>query len=282
MPAIRFKGLIRIGLLAAVIILAPFFVMKFLSGLEEVGTGKETLVLVNNDGKTLEPEIPIEENASENVPAAEPIIEEKPVTVNLPPAADSLATKNDYCGGGLATIFSWVYSDPENDPQSFRQIQVDDSADFSSPADDTGKFKAVTNSYVTIASKLNYNTLYFWRLKVWDASGNDSGWVNGRNFRTPRHGYPKIDFKWMPTPRVKEEVVFTDRTRVFGGAKVSTWSWVIQGATPKTSSDKEVIVIYGSLGDYEATLTVTDSSGYSCSLQKSINVKNSLRDWEES
>jgi hypothetical protein len=198
------------------------------------------------------------------------------------PTADTLTKQSDFCGSGLSTIFSWTYSDPENDPQTYRQVQVDDNADFSSPVDDSGKIGTASPSYVTLASKLAYDTTYHWRLKVWDSNGNDSGWIGGSDFSTPQHTYPAIAFIWSPaTPKEDTEITYTDQTQVFGGATVSARSWVIQGATPGTSVAEEFKVIYAVKGDFTTTLTVTDSSGYTCSLQKAIKVKSGIPDWEE-
>jgi hypothetical protein len=213
------------------------------------------------------------------------LVAEKTVAVsaiNASPTASALIKQIDYCGSGLATMFSWTYSDPENDPQTYRQVQVDNDGDFSSPVDDTGKVATLSASYVTLATKLAYNTTYHWRVKVWDDKGNSSSWVNGPDFSTPLHSYPVIDFDWIPTvPKATEEITYTDNSRVFGGATVASRSWVIEGAVPHTSAAAKVVVIYGIKGDYAGTLTVTDSNGYSCSLKKDINVKSSLPDWEE-
>jgi hypothetical protein len=204
------------------------------------------------------------------------------INTNEPPTASALIKQNDYCGSGLATSFSWTYSDPENDPQAYRQVQVDNNADFSSPADDTGKFATFSKSYVTLASKLAYDITYHWRVRVWDNKGSDSGWVNGPDFLTPLHSYPVVAFNWTPAKPVKDtEVTFTDQSQVFGGATVSSRSWMIQGATPNTSSAAEVSVIYATKGDYVTKLTITDSNGYSCSLQKDTQVKRSIPDWDE-
>ena len=213
------------------------------------------------------------------------LIAEDSATVDVTnglPTASSLIKQIDYCGSGLATMFSWTYSDPENDPQTYRQVQVDNDGDFSSPVDDSGKIGTASPSYVTLASKLAYDTTYHWRLKVWDSNGNDSGWIAGSDFSTSQHAYPVIAFNWIPaTPKEDTEITYTDQTQVFGGATVSARSWVIQGATPGTSVAEEVKVIYAVKGDFTTTLTITDSSGYTCSLQKAVKVKSGIPDWEE-
>ncbi len=204
------------------------------------------------------------------------------VVGNNPPTADTLTKQNDFCASGLATMFSWNYTDPENDPQTFRQVQVDNDSDFSSPADDSGKVASISNSYVTLASKLAYDTTYRWRLKVWDNKGNESDWISGSDFSMPLHSYPLIAFSWSPAePKENDEVTYTDQTQVFGGATVSARSWVIEAATPNTSVAAQVKAVYETKGTYKTTLTITDSNGYTCSLEKSVKVKSRIPDWEE-
>ncbi|HRZ50415.1 MAG TPA: hypothetical protein P5080_00300 [Candidatus Paceibacterota bacterium] len=204
------------------------------------------------------------------------------IALNAPPSADTLVKQNDFCAIGLSTIFSWNYSDPENDPQTFRQIQVDDDSDFSSPADDTGKIATSSTSYVTLASSLAYNTTYHWRLKVWDDKGNDSGWINGSDFTTPLHSYPAVDFDFVPGRiKVWEAITYDDQTQVFGGATIVARSWEIEGANPSTSVAESPVVLYNVKGDYTTKLTVTDSNGYTCSLEEEVTVKSSIPDWEE-
>ncbi|HRZ50419.1 MAG TPA: hypothetical protein P5043_00320 [Candidatus Paceibacterota bacterium] len=202
--------------------------------------------------------------------------------INGPPSVSALVNQTDYCGSGLSTMFSWTYSDPENDPQTFRQIQVDDNSNFSSAVDDTGKVAASSTSYTVLSSKLAYNTTYYWRIKVWDSAGNNSGWVNGPSFTTPLHGYPAIDFSWTPsTPKAAELITYTDLTQIFGGSTIVSRSWEIDGADPNISVAESPAVTYAAKGDYSTKLTVTDSQGYTCSATKNITVKKSIPDWEE-
>jgi PKD repeat protein len=201
---------------------------------------------------------------------------------NDPPTADTLTKQNDFCASGLATMFSWNYSDPENDSQAYRQVQVDDDADFSSPADDSGKTATASDSYVTLASKLQYDTAYYWRLKVWDSKGNESDWIDGSDFTMPLHSYPEIAFNLSPeTPKVDDIVIYTDDTQVFGGATISSRSWIIEAATPNTSVAGVVEVVYAVKGNYTTKLTITDSNGYTCALEKPIKVKGRIPDWDE-
>jgi hypothetical protein len=153
-----------------------------------------------------------------------------PSIVNQPPTASDLnVAQGDYCVTP-AHYFSWTYSDPDGDNQSQFQFQVDDNSDFSSPEVDRtysgldNPSPTTNNQTVTVAEspgpdQIGYNTTYYWRVKVWDDQGNDSGWVEGSSFTTAKHRYPLIDFNWAPqNPSVQEDVLFADQSTVYGGA----------------------------------------------------------------
>jgi len=141
---------------------------------------------------------------------------------------------------------------------------------------------STTDSFAVVATKLAYDAAYRWRLKVWDDFGNDSGWISGSDFSTPLHGYPKVDFSWEPAaPKAQQKITFTDGSRVCNGASVASRLWILGGAAPSTGSDAVMTVKYAAKNDYTAKLTVTDSSGYSCSLEKDIKVKPNVLDWDE-
>ena len=59
------------------------------------------------------------------------------------------------------------------------QLQVDNNADFSSPA--VSK-TWVSYSYYTVTTSLSHGT-YYWRVRSVDASGNKSAWTTARSFR---------------------------------------------------------------------------------------------------
>jgi len=130
---------------------------------------------------------------------------------------------------GLA-IFQWVYSDVDNDSESAFAFQIDDDGDFLSPEVNRnyGQVSAVNpgntqSQSVMVGTEINYNTDYYWRVKVWDGQ-DDSGWVyyngNGNGGTTNPalktkykyeylHPAPKPDFTYSPeNPRVNSSVSF--------------------------------------------------------------------------
>ena len=211
------------------------------------------------------------------------------VTVSIPipnqsPSATNLkVAQPDYCISGPAGIFSWTFTDPDpGDSQSAYQVQVDKNSNFNSPEDDSGKVTSSSNSYATILGKLKYKTTYYWRVKVWDNHDAGSVWADGPSFTTPEHAYPSIDFSWAPQiPGVNEDVLFTDKSTVFGGASKTSWSWTFQNGSPATSNEQDPTVNFFSIGEKLITLRVTDSDGFSCSRSKTLNAEFPLPKWKE-
>jgi len=200
--------------------------------------------------------------------------------INNPPSATNLSvTQGDYCSASSPpVILSWQFSDPDaGDSQSAYQVQVDNNSDFSSPEKDSGKVLSSSNSYAPTG--LSYSTTYYWRVKVWDSKDSSSAWATGPSFTT-LHAYPRPDFSWSPeNPQVKQSVQFTDKSQAFE-ATITNWSWVFQDGDPATSSSQNPKIKFLSQGSKWVTLTVTDSTGYSCSIKKTVNVEEfSLWGW---
>jgi hypothetical protein len=220
-----------------------------------------------------------------------------------PDKPNNLNLTKDYCapGGDSWTFtFGWDYSDPESDPQSYYQLQIDNSASFNSPECDTGQ-QALTVSSKTItlgtapnsvecavrAKGLNYATDYRWRIKVWDSNNNESQWsTETASFETPPHAYPQPGFTWDPIePVAGEEVQFTDETIFGSGSSGQSWSWSWTGDSPNPSSSsaQNPKVIFGdpTVSDGVTTnLTALDDAG-SCQTSQSLTVQESLPEFEE-
>ncbi len=206
---------------------------------------------------------------------------------NSPIASNLSVSQGDYCALP-SHRFSWNYSDPDNDPQDKYRFQVDNNSDFSSPEVDIAPSNSSSEEQTVLVStspgsnQLNYNTVYYWRVKVWDDQGADSGWVNGSSFSTETHRYPSIDFDWSPPePNIEEDIQFTDQSTVYGGASKVSWSWVFTDGDPASSEESSVIVQFSSKGEKNVKLEVTDSDGYTCPLTKVISIEKPLPDWRE-
>ena len=203
---------------------------------------------------------------------------------NNPPSATNLnATQPDYCLVGWASaIFSWTFTDPNGDTQSAYQIQADDNSNFSSPEVDSGKVVSSSNSFATQVGQLSFNKTYYWRLMVWDSKDMASSWISGTSFVTPKHAYPSIDFTWTPqNPTINENAQFTDQSTVSGGAGKSSFFWTFQDGSPPSSTLRNPLVKFLSTGAKSITLKVTDSDGFNCTGQKTLNTFLKLPEWEE-
>ena len=201
-----------------------------------------------------------------------------------PPTNLNVSQPADYCGYSTpVAFFSWTFTDPDpGDSQSAYQVQVDNNSNFPSPEDDSGKVSSGSNSYATPLGKLSYNTTYYWRVRVWDTDNLVSPWASGPSFTTPKHAYPTIDFSWAPEkPNAGELVQFTDQSTVFGGATKVSWSWTFQDGNPSSSSNQNATTTFTSAGQKTVTLRVTDSDGFSCQGQKTVNAQMPLPEWKE-
>jgi len=212
---------------------------------------------------------------------------------NNPPTATGLdRVAGDYCTTP-AYYFSWTYTDADSDTQSRYQFQVDNNSGFSSPEVDrdypglSNPSPTVNNQTVVIAvspspDQIGYNDTYYWRVKVYDSEGDDSGWIEGSNFTTAEHQYPTVDFSWSPiSPSVDEDTLFSDLSTAFGVATISSWSWTFADGNPVSSSQQDPIVQFTLSGGKLITLQVTDSDTYSCTDFKTVTIQEPLPGWRE-
>jgi hypothetical protein len=57
--------------------------------------------------------------------------------------------------------------------------------------------------------------------------------------------------------------------------------WTFEKGNPATSTNQNPTTTFSSLGAFTATLKVTDSSGYSCGVSKSLQTTYPLPFWRE-
>ncbi len=197
-----------------------------------------------------------------------------------PPPGSYGVFPGDYCSGVTATAI-WQYSDPNSDPQSAYQLQIDNQGSFDNPTLDTGKITSSGNSYSIGAGILQFNTTYKARVRVWDSNNAVSSWDVSDSWKTPKHAYPQVNFTWSPTtPNANQSVQFTDASAYFSSpAKGKSWSWLFGDGG---SSDKEKPKhTYTNAGNYNASLSATDQDSYTCSNSHTVNVVKPVPIWKE-
>jgi len=210
---------------------------------------------------------------------------------SLPTAINLNVVKGDYCATPAHYLY-WTYSDQDGDDESKFRFQVDDDNDFSSPEinrtrtgvwpDGSANAQWVIVVELPTANRIVYNTTYYWRVKVFDDQGANSGWIEGSSFMTEEHPYPFIDFNWSPIePSQDEDVLFADQSEVYGGSTKSAWAWTFTNGNPASSSQQNPTIQFTADGPKEVTLQVTDSDNFSCQISKSVGVQAELPGWQE-
>lgn len=217
--------------------------------------------------------------------------------INHPPvAADLTMEAPDYTISGPAATFFWSFSDQDADMQRYYQIQISTQENFAADSIvlDTLQLPYDSNSYATGPGKLLYNEKYYWRLKVWDVYGADSGWIyppsTDKFFRTPAHQYPSItDIRWAPVnPSVNEEVVVSAVTKCYeiGGGEVacpaSGFKWIFANGVPATvNGEVSPRVKFSLVGASDITLNLTDADNYPATRKETISCRLPLPGWKE-
>lgn len=188
-----------------------------------------------------------------------------------------------------APNFNWTYSDPNNDDQAGYQIQIDDQISFLSPIllDDTAGFASLSYqpSNAWISANLNWNTAYYWRVKVKDSQNNWSIWSDVYSFTTPVHAYPWPGFTFSPAkPKQGESVNFQDQTTFYDSGVGHIWNWDFGDGGSSVLQNPSYS--FNSLGNYCVRLRATDSDGFSCQTSACppslpLNIGSPAPKWKE-
>ncbi len=240
---------------------------------------------------------------------------------NHKPQAINLSAPNwsysSVCNTDVAkkAILRWQFDDQDvGDTQSAYRIIVSLDNNPSAPnVIDTGKVNSNASQYVVASAKLVYNQSYYWWVEVWDNKDVSSGLVqynsasdtdnddgNNLTFTTYKHEFPDPEtsegFIWFPeNPSAGEEVKFISTTSAKYytgdfGTKAScddahcNWLWEFVAPTTgviNSPNASTTIVIFSNSNSQTIRLTITDNDGYSCSVDKVIDVKKKLPTWIE-
>jgi len=214
---------------------------------------------------------------------------------NTPQAVDLTKTDLTYCvnPGPKYSVkrvkLEWTFQDDPGDSQLAYELIVDDNSNFSSPLISTGKVYTSAPQYIVPDAILAYNTLYYWKVRVWDSHDTASDWALSASyqpaagFTTYKHEFPDSDFSWTPlNPRALDNVYFTDASAAYGGASINSWLWAFANALPVASTTPNPgPVQFQQSGTNATDLTITDSDGYSCSISQDVTSQMSLPIWKE-
>ena len=232
---------------------------------------------------------------------------ETSLVFNQAPSAENLAVnEGDYCTAPLHPTFSWTFTDSDSgDTQSAYQVQADNNSDFSSPEIDSGKVLSASESY-TPANPVEYNTTYYWQVKVWDSQDEESSWIEGPSFTTPLHPYPSPAFVSIPSSPAIDQVTRLCTTHNFSWGDSGTclqnesicyidenstttcadqtYTWILPEGVDFASSTIEnpenPDVVFSANGTYFIELRIRDNVG-ECPFVGQVDVGYSLPKWKE-
>lgn len=198
----------------------------------------------------------------------------------------------------LTPSLDWSdYAALDGSTQQAFEIQVSDNDPFFDPGnlvidystDNPPPAYPVDGSLYTVGldEQLEYNKVYYWRVRVQSSAGDWSEYgITGPGgesncFATPLHAPPVCAFNMIPTPPILEQPTqFTDESITYGGSVVAEWDWDFGDGNTWTGSDilvhQDPEHTYSTQEPITVSLTITDSDGYSCSIQESTSVTLSL------
>lgn len=154
--------------------------------------------------------------------------------------------------------------DPDGTIMSYQWVLGDGTPPFSTPENTvTHAYSAIGNYTVTLTVTDNDGL-----------KGNASGMVTV-------HWYPSASFTYTPTrPLVNQVVAFNASASAPNGGVIVSYFWSFGDGNTANLTSSTTTHVYLAVGNYTATLTVTDSYGLSDSCTKSINVvKNPSADF---
>lgn len=189
---------------------------------------------------------------------------------------------------GLTPSLEWsAFGSLDGSTQINYQVQVDENPTFAAPLIDD-VVASDGNSYAVGLGTLTYNTVYYWRVRVensnneWSEWGDEGPAGESNCMTTQAHPAPDCSFDMTPAvPNKDEPVLFEDTTVTYGGSTKVFWAWDFDDGTTETGAAAGTTThTYTQEGDYNVSLTVTDSSGYQCTIQEAVPVSLQLPEFK--
>ncbi len=133
----------------------------------------------------------------------------------------------------------------------------------------------------SIGIELDFDKTYHWRVRVRSENGYTSGWAYD-TFETDKKR-AAVSFAWTPRrPYIEEKVNFINRTVEGEDALIINWYWEFQGADRSNSIEENPeIEFISEVGPRVVELRATDEDDVCCYIQRIINTRAEVPEWEE-
>ncbi|HPG01188.1 MAG TPA: CARDB domain-containing protein [Kiritimatiellia bacterium] len=118
------------------------------------------------------------------------VLNRRLVVLNTVPSKPTLTSPSNGATGQSVTpiLSASAFYDADGDSHAASQWLVDNNADWSSPAYESGETTAYKTSVAVPAGCLSANTLYYWTVRYKDSRGGWSAWASSFWFRTSSSG----------------------------------------------------------------------------------------------
>lgn len=204
----------------------------------------------------------------------------------------------------------WSFSDPDGDSQAYYEVQVREKDNPSAPV--MSAVRQSSNADCRLfagfldGGNIECGKTYEWRVRVYDNSTEErcqavslfTPWTSldmTKTFTTPVHSYPKPSFTLKDAEGddctvsgncgyLKDIIMDGTASQIFsspGGAVYHRWYVDDMSSVYKTEDPSSVQFMESSGAAHSFRLEVEDSSGYKCSLDKTINLQKPHAQWNE-
>jgi len=193
---------------------------------------------------------------------------------------------------GLSVILSWSYF--SESPQYSYTIEISPNSNFDSNVFSITVYSASTSYVVNLEGsswndeKLDWSTLYYWRVKAENNEGRQSNWISSTiDLRSRTHGSPLVIYSHEPNRILAGRSVNFEAQKdgvvsQTYNASSPIYSWTFTEATPETSSDFNPVVVFNTYGSTPTIkLRVTDSAGYYCEKTEMLDVGGFNPIWKD-
>lgn len=216
-----------------------------------------------------------------------------------PPTNLTSQSPLNYCTAPLSVRLGWTLGNPALQQAAYEvQICSDSSCSNVLPAPPSSGKVCNGNQEYAISSGLNYNTTYWWRVRVWNTGADGvscnqddsvSNWSSVASFTTVAHRPPEPNFYTTPPfVRAGQEIQFNNTSKCYTVSAPTTpydcitgsnsYFWDFDDGT--TSLLPQPTHEYSLAGTYAVDLTVTDDMG-SCTLRDKMVSVSPLPFWKE-